>query len=303
MEGYRRFMPFPPPWLPPSFPPFLTSSLIPPASPVICGINLALTTFTFALPWWTIECWKNCDEKHYTVELDIGICSVGKTGGFSESNCIQWKDTKTWEEIDEAYGTNTAHAARYIYPRVYKLTVISLCLSLLSLLISFFSLYQHKSFPKFPIILSQIFVIITATAFQIVVISAQSLGSHTSITDEFTWREYTDCSQSYDAPFYAYYTFAATQTLTLLMTFVAISPNRCRCFHLVAHDDNIEAMQSFSSQTLNGGSDATIATAFSDPRAAYYDSGIDYRMSLALNPELLSSYSPPKGEDSNIEKI
>jgi hypothetical protein len=295
---------------------------------VICGINLALTTLTFALPWWSIECWKNCDAKHYTIELDIGVCSVGKAGGFSESNCIKWRDSKTWEEIDKLYGTNTAHAANFIYPRVYKLTIISLCLSLLSLLISFFSLYQQKSLPHFPVMISQIAVILTATAFQIVVIFAQGLGSDNSITDGKTWRDYTGCSDYYDAPFYAYFTFAATQTLTLVMTFVAISPNRCSCFHLVAFDDNMEAMESFSSRQQHqqqkhqqklaaaakaGGAlegemrgessfaSSSISDYKDDPNSGY--SGIDYRMSLALNPEMLPSYSPPEYEDPNFEKI
>jgi hypothetical protein len=160
------------------------------------------------------------------------------------------------------------------------------------------------------VILSQIFVIITATAYQVVVVSAQGLGSHTSITDGSTWKDYTDCSQSYDAPFYAYFTFAATQILTLVMIFIAISPHRCGCLHLVAFDDNMDVAQSFSSRQIpivDAGPDflrgeSSTVSSFADSKGAYYDSGIDYRMSLALIPETLSSYSPPQDEDPSLEK-
>jgi hypothetical protein len=263
----------------------------------LCAVNLALTTFTFALPWWVIKCYDNCDGHLYTVELDIGVCSVGKIGGFSESNCIRWDDSQQWDDIDLTFGTNTAHAAHFIYPRVYKLTLTSLSISLLQFLICVISLFKPG---PFPIILYQILVIFFATTYQVLVTLAQSLGSNNSITDGSTWQDYTSCSKSYDSPYYAYWTFAATQTLTFLMLFLVISPNRCTCFHLVAFDDttdeidavtvsqdtrSISVSASYGPPPLVRKSPQTHADHDAEADSAIYESGIEYRLSLVMKAE------------------
>jgi hypothetical protein len=256
----------------------------------MCAVNLALTTFTFALPWWVIQCWDDCDGHLYTVEIDLGVCSVGKTGGFSEANCIRWDDPTQWDDIDATFGTNTAHAARFIYPRVYKLTITSLSISLLQFLLCILSLYKPG---PVPLIFYQILVIFTATTFQVLVTLAQGLGSHNSVTNGSTWKEYTDCEKSYDAPYYAYWTFAATQLLTFLMLFLVISPNRCGCFHFVAFDDDDwdTVVRSTDEHAIASASASSTVHQTGDIDSENYESGIEYRSSKVLKMDSSALYS------------
>lgn len=200
------------------------------------------------------------------------------------------------------FGTNTAHAAHFIYPRVYKYTVVSLCISILEFLICIIALYK----PIIPLIIYQLIILILAIAFQVVVIMSQGLGSNTSITDGTTWKDYTGCSKSYDAPYYAYFTFSATQSLTFIITFIAILPQRCKCFHLVAFDDRIDDGESLT-QTVNLQPPSSTRSDTDLPAdnvsGGYYDSGIDYRMSLALKVDSIPSYSPPTYDDPQLDKI
>lgn len=306
------------------------------SSVALCLVNLALTTFTFALPWWTVECWKDCDEKHFIIELDIGFCTVGKKGGFAEDDCIKWNQGQKWDSIDQELGTNTHHAANYLYPQVYRLAVIALCLSISEFLVCVvalckfrchsLSLSHSQSQALLPApclrirsLLYQILVIIAATAYQIVVVSAQSLGSDNSITSHKTWEEFTTCKECLDSPYYAYFTFAVTQTITIIITVISFSPQRLKCFHLVAFDETIDdGMSMRTSAGLSG--TILVSTQLqqsefspghdhhegngSDYSTMYYNSGIDYNYRLSeVKGMTPPSYSPPTFDQITLQRI
>lgn len=167
---------------------------------------MAVTVVSVTQPWWAIDFFTGCDDRHFSVFLQYGFCEVSKPQGVTRFDCVAWYERSKWDRIDEQSGVDTHRATNAIYPWIRIMSFVALFLNVVQ--VALCGLQWYKQYRTMAI---QRTVLLLTWTWLLIISATQSMGGQTTVTRLSTWEFTNTCSDglSYAAAGYVAVNVAA----------------------------------------------------------------------------------------------